>query len=168
MAYADALPLDLLRSEQDRISREMRSATTDQAEAQATEKDMLQTYLQAVRLLQRGPKVYSQAPDESRRQLNQAFIATIRVDADTETVELTQPWLDISEAARYLRENPAPVITRASVQRHRSRTTKNPGRVFADQGSNINLLVEVRGLEPLASSVRGRRSTRLSYTPRKA
>ncbi len=29
-------------------------------------------------------------------------------------------------------------------------------------------LVEVRGLEPLASSVRGRRSTRLSYTPRKA
>lgn len=26
-------------------------------------------------------------------------------------------------------------------------------------------MVEVRGLEPLASSVRGRRSTRLSYTP---
>ena len=34
-------------------------------------------------------------------------------------------------------------------------------------GSSDITSVEVRGLEPLASSVRGRRSTRLSYTPGK-
>ncbi len=40
-----------------------------------------------------------------------------------------------------------------------------PRMIIVNRGSNMATLVEVRGLEPLASSVRGRRSTRLSYTP---
>lgn len=44
-------------------------------------------------------------------------------------------------------------------------TTASPNIVLVDECSSKAVVVEVRGLEPLASSVRGRRSTRLSYTP---
>ena len=42
----------------------------------------------------------------------------------------------------------------------------DPGSVDARERSS-GFLVEVRGFEPLASAVRGQRSTGLSYTPRK-
>jgi hypothetical protein len=47
-----------------------------------------------------------------------------------------------------------------------SHSTK-PAHQDQRQTSLLVTQVEVRGLEPLASSVRGRRSTRLSYTPGK-
>jgi len=154
LAYAEAIPLDLLRSEQARIAEEQLATQRDRASSQATGEEIQSIYNQAARLLQQGTAIYASAPDEARRNLNRAFIAQIRVDVDRETLRLASPWHETTEAAHYLRETTEPVRVRSHSRAYaRESAKKNPGRVFADQGSNMNLLVELRGLEPLTPTL---------------
>jgi hypothetical protein len=145
MAYAEAIPLDLLRSEQQRIADEQLTAERDQTGVETTDADIIRTYQKAVRLFQQGSKLYANAPDETRRQLNRAFLAQLRVDTDDEAVQLGSPWHEISETARYLRTNAVPVNAQSAAALSARQSTKNPGRTFADQGSNMFLLVVLIG-----------------------
>ena len=67
LAYADAIPLDLLRSEQDRIAREQLAAQREQAAAEGTAELVADTYRHAARLMQQGATIYAHATDEARR-----------------------------------------------------------------------------------------------------
>ena len=155
MAYADAIPLDLLKVEQDRIRRERDQADRELAEAEQSGAQVQTAYQQAAALMQRAAEIYALADDDVRRQLNQAFMAVIEVDTDEERVTLGSPWREISSAASHVRQHGTRPPNQASEARAASwdRATKNPDLVFAGQGSNMNPLVEPRGLEPLTPTL---------------
>jgi site-specific DNA recombinase len=161
MAYADAIPMDLLRTEQDRIKRERAAAEKELAEAATSGVEIEAVFQMAASLMQRGAAIYAASDDETRRQLNRAFLERIKVDIDREEVVLESPWREIDTAARYFRALNASPPPKPRHQRARprvgtpaaNRKTKNPERAFAVQGSNMNLLVELRGLEPLTPTL---------------
>jgi hypothetical protein len=94
--------------------------------------------------MHRGAAIYAVADDEARRQLIRAFLAHIRIDADTVDIELDSPWHEVVRTARYLREtSPRPTGHGRNVV-HIGHQTKNPRRVSAVRGSKMNLLVELR------------------------
>jgi predicted nucleic acid-binding Zn-ribbon protein len=75
MAYAEAIPLDLLRSEQARIANEQLAAQRDHDNSQNTAQQIEESYLLAAQAMQQGSAIYAQADDEARRHLNRAFLA---------------------------------------------------------------------------------------------
>ena len=70
MAYEDAIPLDLLKSEQARLTREREAAARQVAEASEEDNDVLALYQEAKDLMQRGAAVYQSADPETRRLLH--------------------------------------------------------------------------------------------------
>jgi site-specific DNA recombinase len=154
MAYADAIPLDLLKSEQERVTREREQALREAQEAQDGGRDTLNTYEQARSLMQRGAAAYRLGGPGVRRLLNQAFLERIDVDADDERATLASPWREIQASADHVRKlsNQAPgqVGHRARQARRRAKTM-NPGHPSMGQGSNKDLLVGNTGLEPVTS-----------------
>jgi site-specific DNA recombinase len=144
LAYADAIPLDLLRSEQQRVAREQLTARADQASDEATSAQIASAFQQAVDLMHRGAAIYAVAGDEARRELIRAFLAHIRIDADDCDLELGSPWREIARTAHYLRETSPRPTSHGRNPVHIGHQTKNPRRISAVRGSKINLLVELR------------------------
>jgi site-specific DNA recombinase len=168
MAYADAIPLDLLKSEQDRIAREQVAARADKAAAeQATPDNLLDVYDQAANALQRGSAAYATADDTSRRGLIRAFTRNIKVDLHDEKIELAEVWSEINRSAAHIRTQKRATAppTKATSRRNRPRSTQNPGPIDWGQGSKISPLVELRGFEPLTPSMRTRCATGLRHSP---
>jgi site-specific DNA recombinase len=167
MAYADAIPLDLLKTEQDRITRERAQAERGAADAETSGEQAVATFHQAAALMERGAEVYRRGGPEVRRLLNRSFFERIVVDDEGERATLASPWREIREAADQVREltnRPSPVShpNRAADRRG---STPNPGPLHEDRGSTMNHLVELRGFEPLTPSMRTRCATRLRYSP---
>jgi len=160
MAYADAIPLDLLRQEQGRVAREMEQAKLELAGAENADRRVFDTYEQAQALMRRGAEIYAVAAPEVRRQLNRAFIARLEIDVDRERVILGSPSREINEAAIYLRERSHMIgpRTRRTYHRSGSQTRTNPD-LLVGQGSSMNPLVELRGLEPRTCCLQNSRST---------
>jgi site-specific DNA recombinase len=80
--YADAVPLDLLRSEQERLTREIDSAEGRLAEVEG---DFQKAESNLKRALTRAgdcEAAYQQASDPLRRQLNLAFFRRLLIDDD--------------------------------------------------------------------------------------
>ena len=73
MAYADAIPLDLLKTEQDRITHEQGQAERQLAQVQESAEEIEAAYEQAQAVMRRGTEIYAIAGPEVRRQLNRAF-----------------------------------------------------------------------------------------------
>ena len=156
MAYADAIPLDLLKSEQDRIAREREAAEREAAQAGVAGQDVMATYNQARDLMERGAAVYLMGGPEVRRLLNRAFITRIEVDAEEEQATLASPWREIRDAAAYLQRSESPDQAPQTVEQPESRgrgSKANPGLVSEVRGSTMNPLVELRGLEPLTPTL---------------
>ena len=129
---------------------------------------MLEITPQARDLMQRGASVYVMGGPEVRRLLNRAFIARIEVDLDEEEATLASPWREIRDAAAYVRANDRTV--KPSQTPGRPKTTgrssrANPGLISEVQGSNMNALVELRGLEPLTPSMPWRCATNCATAP---
>ena len=143
LAYAEAIPLDLLRSEQQRIAREQLIARAEQTSHETTSAQIAAAFQQAADLMHQGAAIYAVAPDEARRQLNRAFLAHIRIDFDEYEIELASPWREIATTAHYLRETAARPTGHGRNPVHIRHQTKNPRRVSAVGGSKMNLLVEL-------------------------
>jgi site-specific DNA recombinase len=94
--YADAIPLDLLKSEQTRLSAEAAAA---ERRLSAIEQDFTKAESNLQRALTRVgdcQQAYTEAPDELKRQFNQAFFKRLLIDEDYGVAgELTEPfdWL---------------------------------------------------------------------------
>lgn len=95
--------------------------------------------------MHRGSAIYAVADDEARRQLIRAFLAHIRIDADSCEAELASPWNEIAKKARYLRETSARPTGHGRNVVHIGHQTKNPRRVSAVRGSKMSLLVDLLG-----------------------
>lgn len=139
--YADAVPLDLLRSEQARIAGELdyiaaRLDVTDRHEA------IINFNLdRALRLATNVQALYEASDLAGRRLLNQAFFKKILISEDREVqAELAEPYDMLLNPT--LRARAAGTIERKSVEADRPRRAQGP------RGSNNKTLVGAGGFEP--------------------
>lgn len=91
--YAGAVPLDLLKQEQDRIGTQL-AAIERRLEAATLHYDQIQTNLNiALELAEDCYRAYSIAPDHIRRLFNQAFFTHLFVEDDgTIRADLAEPF----------------------------------------------------------------------------
>ena len=96
--YADAVPLDLLHSEQERLSTETAQAERQIEVAEASAGDVEDTLSKALDLLVDCERAYRQAPGHLRRQWNQALFERLVVyDDRIADAEVAEPFATLSE-----------------------------------------------------------------------
>ena len=170
--YADAVPLDLLKSEQDRIAAELANAEGRLAEIegdfQAAEANLERALTRAGDCM----AAYREATPTMRRQFNMAFFKRLLVgDDDSITGELAEPFDAIlgEELRRAVIASQGEELTQAVDEALRQRDTDDQGEqnderpqgpepvlVGAASASNPSwrggfspkILVRMRGLEP--------------------
>ena len=91
--YADAIPLELLKTQQTRIARDITNAESRLAHLEGDFTSAKTNLTKALALVQDCHAAYLSAPDKLRRQFNQAFFERLLID-DTYTVtgHLAQPF----------------------------------------------------------------------------
>jgi site-specific DNA recombinase len=90
--YAGAVPLDLLKEEQDRLGRDQRAVET-RLSALHGDLDQVQSNLKiALDLARDCGAAYRAAPDAVRRMFNQAFFTRIEVEDDEISATLAEPF----------------------------------------------------------------------------
>ena len=151
---AGAVPVDLLREEQGRITAELASAQGTLARTDGDWTIIESNVNRALDLLSDPQRLYRDADPVGRKALNQAFFEGLYVDIDgIGYTRVAAPFAQLREKSlssdlrRYLRE------------------IKDPDLPSSGRGLRETLLVEVTVLEPVTSSLRTKRSTGLSYTP---
>jgi site-specific DNA recombinase len=168
--YAGAIPQDLLATEMKRLTRELAEADTEIKAAQVSTADLAETLRRALTAASHCERAYLTAPDHVKRQINQGFFEKLFISEDgtVERAEMTEPFaalLDAGHAIQALasgpeatRTSPADVLratfgeTIAVTDRVQNNT---PGaRIAAGRCLNKDLLVELRGIEPLTFSMR--------------
>lgn len=172
LAADAAIPRDKLRAKLEAVQTERERCQRELEQLENEWEVGVQTLLLALELLDRPQESYRDAGSRLRRRLNQTIFEKLFVDGDKiVSEELCEPFDGLTYYRRtsvlyqHEHEESDPLAGAAlsdvwSLPRAELLTSALSGR-----GSSNAALVEVRGLEPLASSVRGRRSTRLSYTP---
>jgi chromosome segregation ATPase len=90
MAYADAIPLDLLKSEQDRIRQEHEQAQQQLTQTEHSAEQIQQSYEQAVDLMQRGAQ---STPSPDRRYDGSSTAPSSPASRSTPT-KSASPWLN--------------------------------------------------------------------------
>lgn len=143
MAYAEAIPMDLLKSEQLRLRLEHEQATSAIRDAENGTQDVMAAYHQAVSLMALGASAYYLAEPEQRRLLIRAFTSRLEVDADDEIATLASPFAQIKHTAESLKRRPV----REKLSLLEAKNT-NPGASSEARGSIMNSLVELAGIAP--------------------
>lgn len=87
--YAGAIPLDLLKTEQDRIAGQLTRIQEQLAQAEANYEQARAMLADTLDLTRDCHAAYLEANDSTRRLFNQAFFAKIYIDEDDETRERT-------------------------------------------------------------------------------
>ena len=138
--YADAIPLTLLKREQDRILGEL-DQVNRRIDAHHGEYADARAHLEdALDLLANCADIYARCNDVNRRLCNQAFFTKIYVEEDDELrVEYQRPYemlLDPEVSGNALNWN------------HDSDKARTPALVSKGQGSSLVHMVPPLGLEP--------------------
>lgn len=148
---AGAVPLDLLKAEQDRIAREMAQAD-ETIQATGTQfREIETTVTLAVNVVGDANAVYLQASPMVRRRFNQAFFTRIDVFRDGQTSELASPFRELLQlrpgSGEATKDEPKPR------RGHASRSAAKNQGPSCDRGWNMNDLVGAEGLEPPTSAL---------------
>ncbi len=171
--YADAIPLELLKSEQARIAAEATRAEARLAALQGNFAAAEANLTKALALIQNCEGAYRDASDKIRRQFNQAFFKRILID-DTYMVtgELAEPFDTLlSEEIRLAATRRAHLELIDAVEDvfrpgHKdvpldpelalAGATRIPATPASTRGEGLKVktMVEVKGLEPSASTLR--------------
>jgi site-specific DNA recombinase len=130
--YADALPVDLLKAEQQRIETERDGVHTELARAEADVAGLAETFNQALVAARRMERTYRESDDLNRRHWNQGLFACFRV----------RPTQDIEPELR----DEFRLLTAADTPRRLRAEARRP--VSLGRGSNKNLSAEGVGFEP--------------------
>lgn len=155
--YADAIPLSVLKREQDRIVAELDQVTRridahygDYADARSHLDD-------ALGLLANCADIYTRCDDTNRRLCNQAFFTKVFIDEDNELrVEHNRPFEMLLDP-----QVNANALTWAA-DAHKARTSTN---VSVGKGSSLVRAVDLRGLEPLTPCMPCRCATSCATDP---
>lgn len=135
--YAGAVPLDLLKREQDRIAREM-AAAQNHLQRLNTELGAVERGLdQALALLADCHALYLASAPHIRRQLNQAVFTRIYVEQDdVPTGQLRSPFGELLELAERSEARPEPWGSAEQLQRY-LRTSETERRTRAEIDETI-------------------------------
>jgi site-specific DNA recombinase len=145
--YLGAVPIDLLRQEQDRLTAETNQAERQFEVAEASFTDIEDMLGKALDLLADCQNAYLAAPGHLRPQWNQALLV---YDDDIETAEVAEPFATLADP-----ELPAQLDGEATTQ-----TAASSGR-----GSNEGLLIGETGFEPATARPPAECATRLRHSP---
>jgi site-specific DNA recombinase len=164
--YAGAIPLDLLKTEQDRIAGQLMRIQEGRAEADANYEQARATLADTLDLTRDCHAAYLTATDDIRRLFNQAFFAKIYIDEDEETRERTVR-VDYNEPFDNLLSRLVPARVHHELAQEETAPGVDPvggaggctRRIAEVRSSHTDTLVERRRFELPASSVRGMRST---------
>jgi len=156
-----AVPLDLLKTEQDRIGGQLMRIHEGLAEADANYEQARTVLADTLDLTRDCHGAYLEANDSTRRLFHQAFLAKIYIDEDDETRERSVQ-VDYNEPFDSLlsRLIPARVHHTLDIKKtaHPDTSEGGPETSFEGtakvQGSHTDTLVEVSGLEPPTSTLR--------------
>ena len=149
--YADAIPLSLLKREQDRILTEL-DHITRRIDAHHGEYTEARAHLDdALNLLENCVDIYKRCDDANRRLCNQAFFTKIYVDEDDDLhVEYARPYEMLLDPEI----NDNALTWAANADKARTQPNDSSGK-----GSSLVRGVEHRGLEPLTSTLQRWHST---------
>jgi site-specific DNA recombinase len=153
--YAGAVPLDLLKSEQERLSRTLASV---EQRLDAAQRDWDQVAVQldhCLQLLTNCQTIYANASPTIRRQLNQALFDRIEVHEDelvTVSVSVAEPFRSILAAGSLEASFNGPSAT-APAGPKSDHQKALPHAYSRGHGLNKQTLVELRGFEPLTPSM---------------
>lgn len=148
--YADAIPLSLLKREQDRILGEL-DQVTRRIDAHHGEYADARAHLEdALNLLANCADIYARCDDTNRRLCNQAFFTKVYVEEDDELrVEYQRPYEMLLD----------PEINGNALNwAQDSNKARTPADDSSGKGSSLVRWVEPRGVEPLTSGMQNRRS----------
>ncbi len=164
--YAGAIPLDLLKTEQQRITRHL-----DLVEAQIVTTDgnyetARATLAACLDLTRDCHAAYLEANDHTRRLFNQAFFSKIYIDEDDSAGEASVR-VDYNQPFDELLTRLVPATVHLELQNRPARSDNPRPGVHQDQGCPPSRLVELRGFEPLTPSMRTRCATGLRHSPRR-
>jgi hypothetical protein len=132
----------------------------------------------AVRLLQDPVHFYEVAPDSIRRRLNQTYFEAFYINehGEVDHAVLRSPFDDIHDAQRTHHHTQMGVADLVRLEKQKgpshkagtfgTRTGPLLADVFAVSGWNKTVLVELRGFEPLTSSMPWKRATNCAKAPR--
>lgn len=137
--YSGAVPVDLLRAEQDRLTTEAGQAERHIEAAEATFVDIEDTLGKALDLLANCQRAYLAAPGHLRRQWNQALFERLVVyDDKIGEAEVAEPFATLAD----------PQLPKSLSGKAATRTGPSSGG-----GSNERVLVEAAGIEPASEVV---------------
>ena len=151
---AEAIPLDLLKTEEGKISRAL-AEIADQISAHETKYEVLQTNLsKSFDMIENCGLAYKQAPDTIKRAFNQAIFEKILVYSDGHIEPEFKPPFNIllDFADSKIIHSVLAKTTEVSDKE------KNPAQIFFGQGLTTDILVDLNGIEPSTSRMRTERS----------
>jgi site-specific DNA recombinase len=176
--YAGAIPLDLLKTEQERIAAQLAHISQQLTGADQNYEQARQMLADCLDLSRDCHMAYLQAADPTRRLFNQAFFSKIYIDEDEDTRERTvrvdynQPFDDLlsrlipARAHHDMQQHEREQQQKARRETPAGSATPEPG-IHKVQGSHTDTLVELRGLEPLTPSMPWRCATSCATAPRR-
>ena len=173
--YSDAIPLPLLKAEQDRISKELRNVNSQMDAYQGEYIKASVVLSDAFKVLDDCGRTYRESDDYDRRCLNQAIFKQIKVYEDlTLAVDYAEPFATIlnsdtltlkkcfeQEYRDKCDEQPKSV---AHFLNRQTQTTAKPLNFFGKSLSK-DCLVEIRGFEPLTFCLPDRRAPSCAIPP---
>jgi site-specific DNA recombinase len=167
--YAEAVPVDLFKQEQKRITSELDAARQQLADV-SVEFDAIELNLKmALKLARDCYAAYEAADENTRRLFNQAFFEKLYLHVDGEITH------DLAEPFGLLLDPDLPAqIAGSYSEGRRSKARKAIGKPggprnridlkrIAAEGSNVDTVVPPEGFEPSTSRSGGARSNPLSY-----
>ena len=168
--YAGAIPLDLLKTEQDRIAIQLAGIDQQLTGADQNYEQARQTLADCLDLTRDCHTAYLQATDPTRRLFNQAFFSRIYIDEDNDTRQRTVR-VDYNQPFGELLSRLVPARTHHDMQQHEHNEQQKarretpaggeacPDGVHEGQGCPPDTLVELWGFEPQTSCMPCKRST---------
>jgi site-specific DNA recombinase len=154
--YAGAIPLDLLKSEQDRIAGQLARIEEHLSSAEIKYTIAEATLKKALEFVDDPHKAYVEAGPGTRRLMNQALFQRLLINADEDVIgTFNGPFDLLMEAAGRPTTLTAP---RNGSGEARGAQERRRARRVGPRGLSETKLVELGGLEPPTSWVRSRRS----------
>ncbi len=174
--YAGAIPLDLLKTEQDRIASQLLNVEQRLDAANTTYEAARARLADCLDLARDCHAAYLQADDNTRRLFNQAFFHKIYIDEDdTVRFDYNPPYDQLlarlvpatqHQASRHRHTvGNGPQGTQNARRSTPTGVSLDPAGIDEVQGFHPSNLVELRGFEPLTPSMRTRCATGLRHSP---
>ena len=180
--YMDAIPADFMKSEQQKITKELTSVEHEIQQHSLTFGQITENLSYALEMLNDCGKAYRNASDKIKRLMNQAIFSKIYIVANDEIPlgiegELRPPFDSILAPTIGGQSETNTTLTIEDSNVAKSRILLEPGcghfadnstfmrsysKFFKDKSSSNKLLVEHKRLELLTSCLQSRRSSQLS------